>query len=474
MGVSFDESFCQRMVEFSWGEMVDRISLDTHPPLFYFILKTWGYIFGGSVFAGRCLTAIFGTLSVAGMYAFVRAAYGEAQASSQKEPLKVELSALVAAALVAIGPLEIFWTLQIRMYSLSFAIGIWSAFFLVRALKSKQNHVSDWLPYTLSVSLLIHTHSFGLFLVAGQFIYALAERWQNSWGTLAERLKPVVLSALAVWFSFQAWLPYFLEQRDRVESNFYLPEPSLEVFGRAIHELFTGMGAQYTAVTGLAVTQASVLVLLGLAIGRRPADYLIVVSTSLPVIAAVVISWLSRPIVAARYFMLSHMFFLAAVAVLVCRLPRLCRFIAIPMLLILAFIPCRDQSRWRAEAAKLPGIQTAVSKLAEMRRDQPLVVCNPMLYTSVLTYVEDRANVYSFLPRHGYPFYQGTPVMKDKDYVNSAWLNASSHQNIWTLDADDSMGRVPLSGDWKLLGEERYQEWFANLIIRRYSRINAE
>ncbi|MEZ6132674.1 MAG: hypothetical protein R3C59_28745 [Planctomycetaceae bacterium] len=75
VGVSFDESFCQKMVEFSWREMFHRMSLDVHPPLFYIILKAWGNIWGHGVVAGRALSAMLGVLSVVGTYAFVRKAY---------------------------------------------------------------------------------------------------------------------------------------------------------------------------------------------------------------------------------------------------------------------------------------------------------------------------------------------------------------------------------------------------------------
>ncbi|MEZ6132676.1 MAG: hypothetical protein R3C59_28755 [Planctomycetaceae bacterium] len=93
-----------------------------------------------------------------------------------------------------------------------------------------------------------------------------------------------------------------------------------------------------------------------------------------------------------------------------------------------------------------------------------------MLYTSALTYIRDRSHVYNFLPERGFPFYQGTPVMRDDEYVDGEWLRSTQANRVWTLGADGHMGNVPMPKGWKLLGEERYREWFARLTLKLFER----
>jgi hypothetical protein len=131
---------------------------------------------------------------------------------------------------------------------------------------------------------------------------------------------------------------------------------------------------------------------------------------------------------------------------------------------------CQAHYLWRERAAKLPGMQAAVARIDAARGEEPLVVCNPMLYTSVLTYTRDRTQAYLFQPSGGHPFFQGTAVIRDEEYADSNWLEQTPARSIWTLDADESMGRVDLPRGWKLTSEERYQEWYAGLIVRLYIR----
>ena len=115
-------------------------------------------------------------------------------------------------------------------------------------------------------------------------------------------------------------------------------------------------------------------------------------------------------------------------------------------------------------------MQGAVATIEAARPGEPVIASNLMLYTSVLTYIEDRRQVFQYLPVSGIPFYQGTAVMLDEEYADSAWLSSMYADGLWILDAGDSMGRVPIPSDWRLVGEEAFQEWFANLTVRLYVR----
>lgn len=470
MGVSFDESFTQRMVEFSWREMFDRIGRETQPPLFYVVLKLWNGLFGGTAIAGRILTVSLGVAAVVGMYAFVRTAYRRKERPPLGNFTESDLPALVAATLLAVAPLQIFWDQQIRMYSLPIALSLWSSFFLVHALTGRVSQFRNWSVYTTMALLLAYSHYFGLFVLVSQFVYASAYQLTIGRGHWFDRISPVLLSGCLLSLAWQPWLAVFLKQRSGVAQGFYLPEPSWTVFGRTMHELWVGVGVPLTAGSGLLIAEASFLVLAVLVLGRRPADLLVIASAIVPVAAAFVISSISHPIITARYFLFSHVFVLAAIAIVVCRIPRFGRYMAIVFIFCGLSKPCWDYLQWRNDAASLPGMQAAVARIEGARGTSPLIVSNPMLYTSVLTYIGDRGSVYNFRPPGGFPMYQGTPVMREEDYVDSKWLRETEARDIWTLGGSGSMGHVPVPADWSLVQEERYQEWFTELVVRLYTR----
>jgi len=470
VGLQCDESFIQKMAEFSWGEMFDRIALDTHPPLFHVLFKIWTMIFGTSVAAGRALAVLLGMAAVVGTYAFIRRAYHQVDRSSRENFFEAELPAIVAATILAMTPLQIFWSLQIRMYSLAVALTAWSSYFLVRALFAEPARKRDWAAYTLVAALLAYSHHFGLFVIAAQYVYAIAYRWFCGSENRFDRLSQVFLSGACLFFLWEPGLVSFLQQREHVSQGFYLPKPGWPVLGSITHELWVGFGVPTTAVAGLLIAQALFVVLLVLALGRRRADYLVLLSAVIPVISAIVISWLSQSILNGRYFLLTQFFFIAAAAIVACRIPGIGRCAAIGLLLWGIGAECRLHCELREAAARLPGMQAAVARIDAARGDEPLIVCNPMLYTSALMYTRDRSQTYLYQPPGGFPFFQGTAVIRDEEYADSNRLDRIPARFVWTMDADDSMGRVLLPKGWKLVSEERYPEWYVNLIMRLYAR----
>lgn len=466
VGVSFDESFCQRVIEFPWPEVFYRLGLDTHPPLFYVSLKLWTQCFGNGVVSGRLLSAIFGVLSVVGMYAFVREAYRTDGNLVRSRFDEADLPAVVAATMLAVAPLQVFWALQIRMYSLSMAMTLWSSYLLIRALRPDRCTGLSWAAYTLSAILLAYSHIFGMFILMAQFAYAFIYSWGGAGRFL--RIGRVILSGCCVVIAWLPWLPVFLQQRNRVHHEFYLPKPSWSLLGTTMHELWAGVNIPHSMVIGLIIAQASLLLLLILIVGRRSADTLVALSAVVPVVGAFVISSISQPIVTARYFMFSQVFLIAAISLVICRASGIWRVGLIVVVVGAVCALSAEHYWWRERIAGLPGMRAAVARLNSSRGKDPLVVCNPMFYTSVLTYIDDRDHVYNYLPQHGFPLYQGTPVMRDEQYVDSEWIQKFPHQHLWTLDTD-LYGRVPVPTGWELVAEEPYEEWIGNVTIRLYS-----
>ena len=70
--VWFDEAYSIMVAKRSASEIIRLSALDTHPPLYYLILKIWANVFGWSELALRSLSAIFYGASIAVAGCFIK------------------------------------------------------------------------------------------------------------------------------------------------------------------------------------------------------------------------------------------------------------------------------------------------------------------------------------------------------------------------------------------------------------------
>ncbi len=485
VGYTFDESFCVKMASFSVAEIWSRSGQDTHPPLYFLMLKAWAAVCGESPQALRALSVLFGLAAVAGVYALVCEAYGRLPArpprggaSPQSPPPEpgATAAALLAAAFVALSPLQIFWSQQVRMYSAGTALVAWSSLLLLRALHRQPARGRDWAAYATAAILMIYTHHFALFTLAAQALYAAGWLVRRGDGTLLLRLFPLAVTLIAVWLAWQPWLLDFLDQRQRVTEFFWSKPIDWSLAGGQIYQIFAARhwpGGEGAA--GLAIAQAAWVGLLLLVAGRRPADGFIALAAFLPIAAAALASSLGRNIFISRYLMFAHLFLMMAAATLIVRIPwRLLRWLVAAGALLGLSATAWLHVELRDKMALLPGLRAAVARFDALQRPgELLLVCNPMLYTSVWAWTRDRTACFAEGAHNGYPYFQGTAVMKEEEYLEADTLTASDRHWVWTLDADRWFGHpwtTLLPPQWKCIAETRYREHYADLVLRLYER----
>jgi len=120
-----------------------RTAADEHPPLHYFTLHFWDAIAGESAFAVRFSSLALGTLSVALLYRMGR--------------LMVNgWLGLLAALLLAISRFHIWWSQEIKMYSLASLLSLLSLYLFLRLLRGGEWHL--WLSFVLVNALALWTH----------------------------------------------------------------------------------------------------------------------------------------------------------------------------------------------------------------------------------------------------------------------------------------------------------------------------
>ena len=117
-----DEGNTARLVERPVALIIEGAAGDIHPPGYYLLLHVWRAFTGESEFALRAFSALCAVLTVA-----VTAAVGQRVGGRR--------TALAAALLVAVHPLAIYYSQEVRMYAL---LGLASALTLLCSLKSQR------------------------------------------------------------------------------------------------------------------------------------------------------------------------------------------------------------------------------------------------------------------------------------------------------------------------------------------------
>jgi hypothetical protein len=157
----FDEAFAWNII--IQDDMFPRISTDTHPPLYYVLLRGWVALAGDSALALRYLSALTSIMTVAFVYGVgVELSHGR-----QGWAIVPVLSALM----IALSDAEIFLAQEARNYSLYTFFACWSMWFYLRWLR--RGGWQNGLLWAIGTSGLAYTHYQGLFIPAIQGLHVI-------------------------------------------------------------------------------------------------------------------------------------------------------------------------------------------------------------------------------------------------------------------------------------------------------------
>jgi mannosyltransferase len=156
-----------RVIPGSFSEMLRAVRhSESNPPLYYALAWGWAKAFGTSEFGLRSLSALFGL-------ATVPIAYGIGAELSNRR------AGLIAAALVAVNPMLIWYSQEARSYAVLVFFCAVSLLFFARALSSRSG--SDLSLWALASALALCSHYFAVFPVAIEALWllvALRSRWR--------------------------------------------------------------------------------------------------------------------------------------------------------------------------------------------------------------------------------------------------------------------------------------------------------
>ncbi|WP_408960296.1 glycosyltransferase family 39 protein [Natrinema sp. 74] len=137
---------------------------DPHPPFYYLLLAGWTAVFGAGELATRSLSAVAGIATVVVLYGIGRRLFDR------------EVGA-IAAVLVAVSPFHVWYSQEVRMYSLLGFLTVLSFYWFVRMQTESPpdgTSVRAEVGYVIATVLLGYTHVFGLFAILAQNAYVFS------------------------------------------------------------------------------------------------------------------------------------------------------------------------------------------------------------------------------------------------------------------------------------------------------------
>lgn len=192
---------------------------DTHPPLYFWIMYFWRWLFRDSIFGLRFFSVLMGIFSIFLAY---RVSWYLFDADVAK----------FCALFVSISSFSVRYSQEARAYSLITALGLLTCLFILRMENYNKN--LDALSFAIFSSAGFYTHYFYVFISVAQFAYFTVAHRRDS-----ARLGKFYLAFLCSILLFSPWfIPLILRGY-----NFYLAD---WIFGypgliNKIYYLFSGI-----------------------------------------------------------------------------------------------------------------------------------------------------------------------------------------------------------------------------------------
>ncbi|PHN26118.1 hypothetical protein AO240_25145 [Pseudomonas sp. ICMP 460] len=302
-GAWTDEAFSLLLSAKSPAEILFHTARDVHPPLYYLILHGWIQLFGDSVHAARFLSAVLGVVSVALAMWLMRL-------------LSSRRAMLLGGLLVALLPIAVRYSQEVRMYALHATLMLGATIALVYWLKNSR---SRWplVFYCLLMVAGLYTHYFTVVCAFAHWLYlTLLTRTHGE--EKRYLLRPAWwVTNLIIAIMFIPWLPSFIQQLRYSGFNWIPPLKWEYIVGVVWKFLNFSDGSEHS----LSVLYALPLTLLVMSIfivvkgeGQRDKFLLLVTYAWSPIVLIIIVS-LFKPMFIERYFVFATLAYPMIIAV---------------------------------------------------------------------------------------------------------------------------------------------------------------
>ncbi len=197
----YDETVSILLARKSLAALTAHTAGDIHPPLYYYLLHFWIRLAGSSEFSLAFLSLAFGVLLIPLLFYLGRRLYG------------VRIG-LLGALLLALSPFNLWYSQEVRMYTLGASLGLISLLFLLRLIKSQPwPRRGYWAGYILASALGLYILYYYAFLLLAQNLMVIGW-WLARWVKGKQRfsLQPWVSSQVGILLLYLPWLPIAFRQ----------------------------------------------------------------------------------------------------------------------------------------------------------------------------------------------------------------------------------------------------------------------
>jgi uncharacterized membrane protein len=195
---------------------------ENNPIFYYYLVKINSMLFGHTTFVVRILSAIFGVLSIYLLYLIGK-------------ELNDKKTGIIAALLASVNYFFIYYSQEARAYILLTFLTIFSFYKLIKFLKN--NTIKNAIIYGLSLTLMINTHFFGLFVLVAQVVILTVFLFDVEKNQRISYFKNSLIAgiiALSIWYYF-AWEIFKIASK--LEA-FWIPPPTPELITGIFKEFF--------------------------------------------------------------------------------------------------------------------------------------------------------------------------------------------------------------------------------------------
>ncbi|MFZ5424980.1 MAG: glycosyltransferase family 39 protein [Patescibacteria group bacterium] len=399
---------------------------NVHLPLHNTLLHYWMETFGTSETAVRTLALIPGLLCLPAIYLLA------------KEVLDKE-RALIATTIAAVSPFWVWYSREIRMYTLLTFASIMSYYFFVKIIKTHKP--GYYLGYILFNILGIYTHYyFGLVLLV-QVIFFIAA-WKTQINKETKKiyiLWGLVISALALILAFIPWLRMLATATNAGTYAPSLTTPnSFNMFLSFFEFTFGYQPEEYAAfIIGL----WPLIILLGFIFLTKRQDpftywiYFLLLGTVLPVVLTFGVSVLAKPVYLTRYLVSATPLYFILIAWYIDEIRGKLKYGVLVLLFGLMLISLHNQ-RTSSYNPKVEDYRAATQYINENASPRDLVLLSPPynIYP-VQYYYSSKARMVTipFWDRRksGIPAATAETIEKDTEFLRQG------HQKMYLLISED-------------------------------------
>ncbi len=184
----FDEAFAALVASASPTGILAELKNDSSPPLYYWLLYLWRALAGSGPAALRGLSVFCGVTAVLLAYRLGHRLWGADVA-------------WLGALLLAVSPLHIYHSQQVRPYALFILLALGSLSCLEWLKRSKSSYVG--LLYSFVTALSLYTHNYGLFLLIPPLLYVVRRQVSARFG---------LACVTAILLAYSPWTPLLRHQ----------------------------------------------------------------------------------------------------------------------------------------------------------------------------------------------------------------------------------------------------------------------